>query len=238
MLHIHVDDRERNKVLLEKLQSFEDVAITAVRLTTGDFQIDHAVLVERKTASDFAASLLDGRLFIQAARLVRMPIRPAILLEGTASDWRGLGVSREAIQGALISLALIFDIPVLRATSPEESARLLHYTGIQLLRAHTNGQIPNRRLKPKRRSTRQRHILQSLPGVGPERAKRLLAHFGSVRECLNANQAELAAIEGIGADTAKTIIETVEEPSIGYGVTSPPYAELPFFLPDRPIGPT
>lgn len=209
-LRIQIDDRERNEALLAGLNAFDDVVLTICRLQAGDFQIDDAVLVERKTASDFAVSLLDGRLFTQAARLVREPIRPAMLLEGDAKDWRSLGVSREAIQGALISLSLVFDIPVLRSTTPEESARLLRYTGRQLLRARSEGQIPCRRVKAKRRSTRQRHILQALPGIGPGRAKRLLETFGSIRACLAADEKALASVEGIGAATAKLIVETVE----------------------------
>jgi ERCC4-type nuclease len=39
------------------------------RLAAGDYLIDDEVLVGRKTVGDFVASLIDGRLFPQAARL-------------------------------------------------------------------------------------------------------------------------------------------------------------------------
>lgn len=69
-LHIEVDDRERNGDLLEALRSMDDVEMTVIRLELGDFRIEGAVVIERKTVADFATSLVDGRLFAQASRLV------------------------------------------------------------------------------------------------------------------------------------------------------------------------
>jgi ERCC4-type nuclease len=51
-------------------------------LTVGDYDIAGGITVERKTYADFATSLVDGRLFTQAAILARCPHRPVILLEG------------------------------------------------------------------------------------------------------------------------------------------------------------
>lgn len=216
-LRIQIDDRERNRDLLGALHRMDRVEVIPVRLQTGDFCIDGSVLIERKTAADFAASLIDGRLFSQAARIVQSPLRPAYIIEGSASDWKSLKVSRPALQGALISLMLIFDIPVLRSTGPEETAKLLCYAGQQWSRARSGGLMPHRQIKAKRRSTRQRRILQALPGVGPDRAKRLLKHFGSVRACLSADAEALAEIEGIGPATARSIVQAVEEPQSNYG---------------------
>jgi len=47
--------------------------------------------------------------------------------------------------------------------------------------------------------------LQSLPGVGPDRAKRLLERFGTVRACFGASTEELMDVEGIGSKTAASI---------------------------------
>jgi len=61
------------------------------------------------------------------------------------------------------------------------------------------------------RKPRQLFILQGLPGIGPERAGRLLAHFGSVANFTKASAEELAAIDGIGESTAAKIRWVVEE---------------------------
>ena len=48
-------------------------------------------------------------------------------------------------------------------------------------------------------------MLQGLPGIGPERAARLLEVFGSVESVLTASSDELQAVEQIGATTADAI---------------------------------
>ena len=60
-------------------------------------------------------------------------IKHHLVIEGTSAEWAGLGVSREALQGALVTLMLIFDVPVFRSTEPAESARLIHYIGSQFV---------------------------------------------------------------------------------------------------------
>ena len=95
----------------------------------------------------------------------------------------GLGVSREALQGALVTLMLIFDAPVFRSSDPRESARLILYIGSQLVRLRDTEYVPYRQAKAKRKKTRQLRILQSLLGIGPDRAMQLLERFGTVRAC-------------------------------------------------------
>ena len=139
------------------------------------------MLIERKSAADFAQSLMDGRLFGQAVRMATSSLRPAYILEGSSAEWSGLGVSRESLQGALVTLMLIFDVPVFRSADPAESARLILYIGSQLVRLRDSEYVPYRQAKAKRKKTQQLRVLQSLPGVGPDRAKRLLERFGTVR---------------------------------------------------------
>ncbi|MEM0967575.1 MAG: ERCC4 domain-containing protein [Verrucomicrobiota bacterium] len=195
---ILVDDRERNQDLLDTLFQSEGVGVEISRLETGDFEVDGLVLIERKTAADFVASLFDGRLFSQATRLVKSSHRGAYIVEGSAKDWASLRISREAIQGALISLMLIFDVPVLRSQGPVETAKLLTYAVRQLARARAEGDVPVRQVKAKRRSTRKQKVLYALPGIGSKRAKLLLAHFGSVRACLDADVDQLTKVDGVG----------------------------------------
>jgi ERCC4-type nuclease len=65
--------------------------------------------------------------------------------------------------------------------------------------------LPYRQAKGKRKKTRQLRILQSLPGIGPDRAARLLERFGTLRACFGASRAELIEVEGIGLKTAAAI---------------------------------
>ena len=63
-LRIIVDDRERaDGKVLAALAARDDVTVEIARLEVGDYRVERRVVVERKTVADFAASLIDGRLF-------------------------------------------------------------------------------------------------------------------------------------------------------------------------------
>jgi len=52
--------------------------------------------------------------------------------------------------------------------------------------------------------------LDAIPGVGPERRKALLQHFGSIENILAADVEEIAQIKGIGVDLAQAIKTQLE----------------------------
>ena len=64
---------------------------------------------------------------------------------------------------------------------------------------------------PKGKRKQQLFILQGLPGVGSERAARLLDAFGSVEAVVTATIKELQSVEGIGENIANRIKWAVSE---------------------------
>lgn len=54
--------------------------------------------------------------------------------------------------------------------------------------------------------------LDAIPGVGPARRKALLTHFGSLKRLRKATEAQIAEVDGIGAQLARTIREALGEP--------------------------
>jgi len=56
-----------------------------------------------------------------------------------------------------------------------------------------------------------------LPGIGYERAIRLLDTFGSVEAVISAGSEELQAVDGIGKKIAEKIKWTVSEKILFYG---------------------
>ena len=48
-------------------------------------------------------------------------------------------------------------------------------------------------------------VLDELPGVGPERKKRILAHFGTPEAFLNASLEELEAVPGLPGRVAREV---------------------------------
>lgn len=215
IIRITVDDREQSSGIPALLRGYDDLEVRVERLPLGDYRVEDALLFERKTLPDLAASIKDGRLFRQGLRLGASPCRGALLLEGRGSDLAGCGMSRESIQGALITLSLFFGLPVVRSLAPEESARVLRYAARQAW-ARTTARMARPGLRPRGKAQVQRYMLQGLPGVGPERAAALIARFGSVEAVLTADADALAEVRGIGRATAAAIRWAVEEQAGGY----------------------
>ena len=203
-IHIIADDRECKSEVIESLLQIEDVEVSIRRLSMGDYQIDTRLIVERKTLKDFAVSIIDGRLFKQMIRLANSNSKAALIIEGTASDTAELGMTREAMQGALITVSLILGIPVLRSKDPFETAKLIVYIGRQI-ESMAMGGVHRHGYRPKNNRKRQLFILQGLPGVGSEKAARLLDRFGSVEAAISASSSELQSVDGIGKSIADKI---------------------------------
>ncbi len=154
---------------------------------------------------DFANSVRDGRLFSQAARLTRQRTkRVCLILEGTSTRYPNLPIPPAPLRGALVTVAVIFCLPILRSASPEETADII------LCAAH---QLQRRNTKPPRRYgynlgslvRQQRFLLQAIPEIGPLKAERLLNAFGSPAGVANATAKDLEVVEGIGPSAAEKI---------------------------------
>lgn len=173
-----VDHSERHSALLGAVRRCGWFDVRMARLATGDYLVSGEVLVERKTIRDLVASLVDGRLFPRVARLAHSPYRPLLLIEGpTPSSMPD--VHDLSVEGALVSIAAIWRVPVVYSSDSEQSARMLRFLADQLRRPHER--ILRRfDRKPKRLPSRRLFVLQALPGVGPALAHRLLCYFGSI----------------------------------------------------------
>jgi len=215
-INVIADDREGKAEVTASLLATKDVNVRIDRLPLGDYMINNHLLFERKTLKDFAASIIDGRLFDQMIRLANSKYRGILILEGTGRDIAASGIRREAMQGALISTTLILGIPVLRSKEPNETARLMIYAARQI-KSIAAGGFQRHGYRPKNKRKRQLFILQGLPGVGREKAVRLLDNFGSVEAVITADRHELQAVEGIGKKIADGIRSSVSEQIECYG---------------------
>ena len=204
---VQVDHSERASRLLELLRQSGDFDVQLVRLAVGDYLINDEVLIERKAAGDFSASLVDGRLFPQAARLARDGRRTLLLIEGPLAASMP-DVHPHAVQGALVSLAAMWRLPVLHAVDADDSLRVMRF-----LAAQVNGgrerMLRRYERKPKRLASRRSFLLQGLPGVGPALAARLLSQLGSVRGVMMADIDRLQQVRGVGPKKATRILELI-----------------------------
>jgi ERCC4-type nuclease len=142
-----------------------------------------------------------------------------LILEGTIKDLGEPGVTREAMQGALITVSLILGIPVLRSKDASETAKLIVYSARQVT-SRARGGVYRHDYRPKDKRKKQLFILQGLPGVGLEKAGRLLDTFGSVEAVISASSSELQSVYGIGKSLADKIKWAVSEQMQPYGAVT------------------
>lgn len=213
-----VDSREPRSV--QELR-FGGVPVAVQALGAGDVQVltsDGAVVaVERKTPGDLIHSIVDGRVFVQAARLRTLTPHAYLLIDGLASRGRAGQVIHEgrdtafswvALQGALVTVQ---ELGVAVLELPEGEFE----DGVLGLVKRQRGDI-----RPARRvlalDDPAVKVLTALPGIGDDRAVSLLKTCGTVAYSLWAltevhprtwtNTPEgRAAIGGIGPATKAAV---------------------------------
>lgn len=214
-LQILVDKREQcSRTVLELIQL--GVKVEFRTLSVGDYIISEEVAIERKSYQDLAASIVDRRLFAQAQALKECYARPMILLEGGGNT--DVGVSREAIRGAIISMVLDFGIPVVNADGPADAAGFIATIAKREQKGVAARPVLKDRRRPKTPDEEKEYVVASLPMIEVTTARRLLIEFGSVEAVFRASEEELQRVEKIGPKKARRIREVV---STRYGGTSP-----------------
>ena len=118
---ITVDVRERRSGVPTQLAA-RGVKVELATLAVGDYVVGDRV-IERKTVADLHRSLVDCRMWSQVAALRRDQRRAYVMVEGEDIDEGPVGP--RAIRGSLLKV-LDNGIRVLRTASREDSALWLH----------------------------------------------------------------------------------------------------------------
>ncbi len=172
------------------------------QLSVGDYMINDEIIIERKTKEDFVQSLLDGRLFAQCARLRETGMIPLFIVEGNPYK-TAHHIAPTAIKGALLSINLSWQIPVIKSSGKEDTADIIVMAAKQEL--NTLYFVRKNGKKPKKRQNQQHYFVQGLPGVGPVLAYKLLGHFTTIEKIIRADTATLSEVEGIGKKKAEQL---------------------------------
>ncbi len=200
---ITADNRERASGIPELLKE-NGILVIMKQMAVGDYMIGGEIVVERKTSVDFVQSILNGHLFDQCARLRKTGMHPLIIVEGNPYKTRHQ-INPEAIKGGLLSVSLSWQIPVIRSSGIEDTVKLMIMAAAQQL----NPPVFIRKMgkKPKYPQNQQHYLIQSLPGVGPALASRLLTHFTTIEQIVLADMDKLAKVDGVGKKKAKRMFE-------------------------------
>ena len=206
-LQVFVDPRERD---MGKLLEALGAEITMKVLEVGDYVVSDRVAVERKTAQDFVASIIDPKrnLFRQISDLARSYDKPVLILEGR--DFYTRQVNPNAIRGAMASIAVDYGVPIIPTEDRNETAAVIamlarreQKVGHEL---KVHGHKTARTLKEQ-----QEYLISAIPSVGPAVARNLLKHFGTIERIMTASKEELQQVELVGPKIADRIRELVSE---------------------------
>jgi ERCC4-related helicase len=199
-LVIYADDRENS---VAKKLSKMDVTVKSKRLDVADFLVSERTAVERKEASDFVDSILDSRLFNQVKEMHQFE-KPVIVVEGK-DLYSHRNVHPNAIRGALATLAIDYEMPVIWAEDEQETAKVLKSLAKREQEEKDETVAVRGERSPKKDEELKKFVVAGLPGVNTKIAERLMEEFESVEKIFTASEEELKQVEGIGDKKAETI---------------------------------
>jgi Fanconi anemia group M protein len=197
-IHIRIDSQEQRSGIPALLSAMPQVHIELAPLRIGDYDVggDPRRVFERKTASDFLSSLVQGRLFAQLAALRKSSFAPILLLEGDPLRVSHSQMRPESIRGALAYITAILRVPILPSRGPADSAHLVYAAAKQCQIGHaTHGPAAGRRGASL--PEQQMQIVLSLPGIGPVTARAVCERFRSLHDLLSADAAQLSTVPGV-----------------------------------------
>ena len=200
-IRVIVDSREMFSETVAELYSF-GCEIIEKTISVGDYVCSDRVCVERKTAEDFTASIIDGRLFTQLKNISEHYERPVLIIEGR--NFFSRNINPNAVYGALAS-CIDFGVAIFHSSSPKETAKIIYFIAKREQINEKREIVFKPKLKAKSINEIQLNIVASLPFVNAILAKRLLKHFKTPRNVFCANEKELQKIEGIGEKKARAI---------------------------------
>lgn len=180
---------------------FSGCIVKTANLPDCDYVVSDRCGIERKDVKDFAISLMDGRLFEQAKRLVENYEKPLLILQGNLSIVsKFTRISPSSLWGALSSLALDFGIVIIPTPDAHATAQL-----IQRLAYHEQAKESRPiqlRIKKRKASLQeeQLYFLCGIPNIGRSFAETLLNRFETPMQVIK----ELADSEIHVSKTGKT----------------------------------
>jgi len=205
LVTIIVDSRESASPVMRELAK-HNPSIKIESLVTSDFVLSDRVAVERKTVDDLAGSIMDGRLFNQLITMKNSYQIPILLVEGEKAE-PTREISPESLMGAVASVLIDYQIPLVWTKTPEETALLL----FSIARREQIKEKREPRVRAERKPASveelQEFIVASLPSIDVVRSRNLLKRFETVEKVFTASREELSEVEGVGEKISERIRE-------------------------------
>ncbi len=198
---IIVDYREKNSMIPSELMA-NGCEIEFQNLSIGDYIIND-VVIERKTISDFLSSMVNKRLLNQLQHLQKVD-KKILIIEGIEENelyHEKSGINENAIRGFILSIILSYNVPIILTKNSEDTAKFLTVLAKKL---------PNEvSLKLKKKSQdvneQMQYIIEGFPGIGLKTARKLLNHFKTIKNIINAEEDEIRKVIGKKSEIFKIV---------------------------------
>lgn len=201
-----IDYREKNSLIPSELRNL-GLETELRELKVADY-IVQGVAIERKTVSDFIASMKNRRLLKQLEELQQYQDK-LLVVEGideqelyTDSE-EITGMHPNSVRGFLLSILLKYRVPIIFTKNYQDTAKFL-----SVLSRKKPREIPlNVNKKNLSKKERVQFIIEGFPGIGPKTAVRLLKKFRTVKNIVNAPESELREVIGKKAEVFRLLEE-------------------------------
>ncbi len=202
--NIIIDYREKNSLVASHLVK-QGFPIEFRELKIGDYIVKD-IIIERKTIQDFLISMINHRLLNQIEELKQYENK-LLIIEGISEQELysedNKNINSNAVRGFLLSILLKHKIPIVFSKNSEDTAKF-----INVLSKKKEKEINlNAKKKTLNKREQLQFIIESFPGVGPKKAKKLLKKFGNIQNIILSSTDDLKEILGIQASNIKEIIE-------------------------------
>lgn len=205
---IDSNEESQNERVTEVLVLHEDVEDFRIEpLAFGDIKIGPC-LFERKTPSDFASSLEEGRLKEQAQGLAATDMHAYILIEGNMEDFDNLehtDIPSKSLRGMDARIEATYGVGVKYCSTPE----LLGDVAVRLARKHIED--PSDPVVEDHREELSfiEHVFTGVEGVGHKTARNLAGDFPDLSTAMRAEPNDFKAVDGVGEKRATEIYDTL-----------------------------
>jgi ERCC4-type nuclease len=195
-IKITVDHREKNSLVVSELMKL-GFSLDFKQLPVADYLVK-GIGIERKTLSDFKSSIINKRIMQQLLELKQYP-EHFLILEGLESEDPYAGqIHENAFRGFLLSTILDYKVPIIFSLNEKDTAKFISVLSKKQEREYS--------IRPSKIFVSEKEqlqfILEGFPQVGPSTAKKLLAHFHTIKDMANASEDELKKVMGKKAGLA------------------------------------
>lgn len=199
-IKILIDNREKNSLIPAELANL-GIQIEFKYLMVGDYLVNN-VAIERKTINDLKSSIINKRIRFQLEELKQYP-KCLLIIEGIQEQNIYQGIIHEnALRGFILSTLLEAQVPIIFTQNEKDSAR---YLSVLAKKEPKTENSLRQKISISEKEQKQ-FILEGFPGIGPQTARKLLSHFKSIKNIINAKDKELEEILGKKADIFRKII--------------------------------